>query len=119
TADNGKTFEEGDYFDIYNQPLGPGEKFRVQVFKWTEDGEPFVGWMERMSPDAREQYKQSQAAGAGDPMMLVGPEDVMRGMFVAKPPQSGEPRWIPANSPEGSEIMQTPIQNGQRAIPRS
>lgn len=117
TTDNGKTFEEGGYFDLYNQPVGGNEKYRVQVFKWKDGGEPFIGWMERLSPDARKAYKEAQEQGTGDPMMMMGPEDAMIGLFVAKPPQNGDPQWVRADTPEGNQIMQPPVRDGQRAIP--
>lgn len=116
TTDGGQTWEEGDYFDIYE--TGEEDKFRVQLFKWTEDGEPFVGWMERMTPDAKEAYKEATASGEGDPLMMMAPEDVMLGLYVARPPAQGEePNWVAANTEEGAQVMQPPTRDGERAIP--
>jgi hypothetical protein len=118
TTDNGQSWEPGGYFDIYEASAGGQEKFRAKLFKWTEDGEPFVGWMERVTPEAAQAYRDSQASGAGDPLMMMAPEDAMTGLYVARPPSGdGEPQWFAANSEQGSEIMQPPLQDGQRAIP--
>ena len=114
---DGRTIEEGDYFDLYAQPVGGNEKFRAQVFRWGDGGEPFVGWMERLSPAAREAFQAAQASGTGDPLMAMAPEDSMSGLFVARPPgDDGRVQWVPAASEQGQQIMQPPRRNGEQAI---
>lgn len=117
TTDNGQSWEPGDYYDIYAEPAGGQEKFRVQLFKWTEDGEPFVGWMERMTPIARKAYREAMASGTGDPLMMA-PEEAVQGLHVARPVSgNADPKWEAVNTPKGAAIMQPPAKDGQWAIP--
>lgn len=120
TTDNGQSWEPGTYFDIYEPGDDGQEQVRVYLFKWEEDGEPFIGWMERMTDDAKKTYREMQSAGeGGDPMMMMGPEDMeMTGKLVAKPPANpgDNVRWVPAMSEQGMEIAQPPTRNGERAI---
>jgi hypothetical protein len=101
TADGGSTWTPGPAEDFYT--LGPegSPRVRVRLYRWAPREEPFVGYLERATPDLIRQRQQAGQAGAAGGS---GRPEVLE-LEVSRP---GEVRWHRRTSREGQAIASPP-----------
>lgn len=122
TTDDGKTL-----FPAPSDRLPPFDEagkqaVRAQVFR-CEHAEPFVGYLERYTPEAlriiTEVEYAAKHAKPGDPPpknLAAAPNAQRNGRQVKKP---GEREWVDVSSPEGSRLTKVACPKGgaDRPVP--
>ena len=99
TVDDGKTWFEDDATLLPPFQHDGKTAVRVQLFKCGENGQPFVGFLQRIEDKAHKQAEAAQAAGK--PQVEV--EEVYQpGLEVKKP---GEARWVSVKDRASAAIM--------------
>ena len=116
TGDLGKTYQPKPAGTLYAlDGQGNANNIRAWVFHWPGEDQPFVAFLERVSPEVARQHN---AAAEGDqpidPMSQLMAEQQVTGHFVATP---GEDRWYAKDSPQGAKISQYPSRDGKYAVP--
>ena len=116
TSDLGKTYQAKPADALYAlDDAGKADNVRAWVFKWPDQDQPFVAFLERVSPDLAKQHNETQAGDKPvDPMQLLMAEGSVEGHYVARP---GEDSWFDKSSPQGQQIAAFPQRDGKYAMP--
>ena len=113
TTDLGQTYAAGPAGALYAlDDAGLAGNVRAWVFRWPGGGEPFVAFLERVSPEVAKEHATSSPSA--DPMRAMREQENPRGHLVAPP---GQDQWVDKASPRGREISALPQRDGRYAVP--
>jgi hypothetical protein len=99
TVDDGKTWFEDDATQLPPFQHEGKTAVRVMLYKCGDNGQPFVGYLQRLDDKARKQAEAAQAAGKSAAEVEEGYQS---GLEVKKP---GEARWVPVTNRASEAIM--------------
>ncbi|MGF1635137.1 MAG: hypothetical protein ACFCVE_14895 [Phycisphaerae bacterium] len=104
--DNGATYFEADAsspsgFDHDGRPA-----YRAYVFK-AEDGEPFVGYLERLTPEAEAKLQALTEEERADPRKING---ITQGNQQIRAP--GDERWLDRTDPAARRVLKITAPDG-------
>jgi hypothetical protein len=115
TTDDGATWFADDISKVSGFDHNGKPAYRAYVYR-SGDGEPFVGYLERYTPQARaaleQQNQQPAATPPGPRKPNAAPNAATAGREVKKP---GEGRWIPAGDPQVSRVLTIRAPDGSNA----
>jgi hypothetical protein len=108
SIDDGKTWFDDDANKIPPFAHEGGQAVRVFVFKCGEKGAPFVGYMERFTPEAAKKMTELSKTGSPDDPMAIE-QLQMTGVEIKKP---GDPKWHLRNTPAAEKLMDVKCPDG-------
>lgn len=111
TTDDGATWFE-DKADKH-APFDKDGKQAVRVYLFSCDGKKtkFVGYLERLTPDAKAKAEALQKKIESDPAAMMEMESIMQDGYEVK--KKGDAKWVKRNTPEGDAIIQPSCPDGK------
>jgi hypothetical protein len=108
STDDGKTWFDAEADKIPPFDHNGAQAVRVFVFRCGEKGTPFVGYMERYTPEAAKKMAELSTAGSTDDPMVME-QLQMTGVEIKKP---GDAKWYLRNTPAAERIMDVKCPDG-------
>ena len=114
TVDDGKT-----WFEESAEKLAPFDKdgkeaVRAHLFRCGENGEKFVGYLEKLHPEAKRRLDEFQSNPSNKGRVMPGQAEMEEGARLVKRP--GAPKWLSETSPMASQITTIKCKDGSYAI---
>jgi hypothetical protein len=114
TVDDGKS-----WFEDSAEKLAPFDKdgkeaVRAHLFRCGENGEKFVGYLEKLDPRAKMRLDEWQSNPANKGRVMPGQAEMEEGARWVKRP--GPSKWMPETSPMAAQITTIKCKDGSYAI---
>jgi len=114
TNDDGKTWFEETSDKIVPFDKDGEEAVRAHLFRCGENGEKFVGYLEKLDPKVKSRVDEFQANPSNRGRVMPGQAEVEdNGRLVKRP---GDKNWIPENNPMAARITTIKCKDGSYAI---
>ena len=114
TDDDGKTWFEDSADKLVPFDHGGKEAVRAVLFKCGENGEKFVGYLEKLDPRAKGRLDQFNSNPANKGRVMPGQAEMEEGARLVKPP--GGKIWLPDTNPNAARITTIKCKDGSYAI---
>jgi hypothetical protein len=114
TNDDGKTWFEDNADKLVPYDKDGKTTVRANLFKCGENGEKFIGYLEKLDPNVKAKLEEFQANPANKGRVMPGQaesEDV--GRLVKRP---GDRTWVPDNSAAAARVTTIKCKDGSYAI---
>ena len=114
TVDDGKTWFEDAADKIAPFDKDGKEAVRAHLFKCGENGEKFVGYLEKLDAKVKQKLEQFQGSPSNRGRVMPGQAEVEdNGLLVKRPLDKN---WIPQSHPNAARIRTIMCKDGSYAI---
>lgn len=107
SVDDGKSFFVDDAEKVSGFDHSGVPAYRAYVFR-ADSGEPFVGYLERFTPEVRNKIEQMPNKGRGADPSVLRPL-IMQGQEIKKP---GDLRWYKRSDPGAAAVIDIKAPDG-------
>jgi len=114
TNDDGQTWYEDLADKLTPYDKDGKEAVRAHIFKCGENGEKFIGYLEKLDPKVKAKLEEFQANPANKGRIMPGQAEAEdTGRMVKRP---GDRTWVPDTSPAASRVITIKCKDGSYAI---
>jgi len=114
TIDDGRTWFEDNSDKLVPFDKDGKEAVRAHLFKCGENGEKFVGYLEKLDPRIKARLDEFNANPNNRGRVMPGQAEAEEGGRLVKRP--GDPKWMPDNNPAAARITTIRCKDGSYAI---
>jgi hypothetical protein len=114
TVDDGKTWFEDTADKLAPYDHEGKEAVRAHLFRCGENGEKFVGYLEKLDPRAKARLDEFNSNPSNKGRVMPGQAEMEEGARLVKRP--GAPKWMPEASPNAAQITTIKCKDGSYAI---
>jgi hypothetical protein len=113
TIDDGRTWFEDSSDKIVPFDKDGKEAVRAHLFRCGENGEKFVGYLEKLDPRIKAQLDEFKSNPANKGRIMPGQIEAEEGGRLVKRP--GDKNWMPDTSPNAARITTIKCRDGSYA----
>lgn len=112
--DDGRTWFEESADKLAPFDHGGKEAVRAHLFRCGESGEKFVGYLEKLHPEAKRRLDEFNSNPSNKGRVMPGQAEMEEGARLVKRP--GDKNWMPDTSPNAARITTIRCKDGTYAI---